>query len=327
MYKISIKMVGQRYNHVGRRHNHVMDLFESKDVVRICAPMVRYSKQPFRQLVRRYNCDLTYTPMIIADSFLKSNESRNADYTTSEEDEPVIMQFAANNASDLANVAELVQPYCDGIGLNCGCPQKWAMAEGYGCDLLKRPELLKDMVQQTRQRVGNDFPIEVKIRINKDLRQTISLCQQAEHAGISWLSVHGRSVTQRREPVDYEAIRTIKDSLSVPVVANGDIKSEDDVIKVKLMTNVDGVMAAQGMLNNPAMYSGYSITPECCIKDWLNISVKLGTPFVAFHQHLIFMLEKWHTKGERHLFNNLSSAAAVFDFLEEHYDITYDDVK
>nr|XP_047146872.1 tRNA-dihydrouridine(20a/20b) synthase [NAD(P)+]-like isoform X3 [Hydra vulgaris] len=288
-----------------------MNLFEEKDLVYVCAPMVRYSKQPFRHLVRRYNCDLAYTPMIMADSFIKSIEARDSDFTTNKDDRPLVVQFAANNAEDLALAAEIIYP--------------WAMAEGYGAQLISKPELINDMIKQTRQRLPQDFSCEIKIRIHSDIRKTVDLCQKAEHAGVSWITVHGRLPSQRNEPVNYDAIKTIKDSLQIPVVANGDIKNKEDAWDVVKKTGVNGVMAAQGMLNNPAMYAGYEVTPLQCVKDWVNIALSLGTPFVTFHHHLIFMLDKWlSNKGEKMLFNNLSSVAAVLDFLEDRYDISYD---
>lgn len=299
-----------------------MELFETKDIVQICAPMVRYSKQSFRHLVRRYNCDLCYTPMIVADSFIKSNKARDADFTTNGEDRPLIVQFAANNAKDFADAVELIQPYADGYGLNCGCPQRWAMAEGYGCHLIKKPDQLKDIILQTRQRIDKEFPCEIKIRIFDDMRKTVDMCQQIERAGASWLSVHGRTSKQRKEPVNYEAIKTIKQSLQIPVVANGDIKSETDIEKVKAMTGVDGVMVAQGLLTNPAMFSGFSMTPKECVKDWLDISLSYGISFTTFHHHLIYMMDKWHTKPERQIFNNLQSITSVLDYLDTNYDIS-----
>jgi len=147
----------------------------------------------------------------------------------------------------------------------------------------------------------------------------VDLCRKAEHAGVSWIAVHGRTTEQRHQPVNYEAIKLIKESVTVPVVANGNITSESDVERVRKMTGVDGVMAAQGMLNNPAMYLGYDETPLFCIEDWVNISLSLGTHFTQFHHHLMFMLEKIQSKAERLVFNNLSSTTGVLDFLEKHY--------
>jgi len=301
----------------------ILDLFSEKDVVRICAPMVRYSKLSFRALVRKYNCDLAYTPMIISDAFVKSQEARDVEFTTNNADRPLIVQFAAANATDLANATEMIKPYADGVGINCGCPQRWAMAEGIGAHLIKHPDLICDMIKQTKQRVGNEFPCSIKIRVHPDLRKTVDMCQKAEHAGAAWIDVHGRTIQQRRDPVDYDAIKLIKDSVRVPVVANGDIKCEKDVAMVKERTNVDGVMAAQGLLDNPAMYAGYSVTPKHCVEDYMDIAFQLGTPFVTFHHHLIFMTERWHSKAERRVFNNLSSTAAVVDYLDRFFDIRY----
>lgn len=101
----------------------------------------------------------------------------------------LIVQFAANDGQQLADAAELVKPWVDGIDLNCGtsslatclasfdahrlrragCPQKWAYQEGIGCALLRKPELVRDLVRSTKQRVGWDFPVSVKIRVDPDL--------------------------------------------------------------------------------------------------------------------------------------------------------------
>ncbi|XP_070192063.1 tRNA-dihydrouridine(20a/20b) synthase [NAD(P)+]-like isoform X2 [Littorina saxatilis] len=285
-----------------------MELFSSGKPVKICAPMVRYSKLPFRMLVRKYDCDLAYTPMIISDSFVKSLRARDSDFTTCAEDRPLIVQFAASCADDFADAAEIVAP--------------WAMTEGYGACLLGKPELLYDMVRQARDRVGDpDFTVSIKIRIHDDIRKTVELCQRAEKCGAAWISVHGRTKDQRCQPVNCEAIRTIKDSVSVPVIANGDIKSLADVDNITEKTGVDGVMSARGILANPAMYAGFDETPVQCVKDWLDISLSLGTSFQCFHHHLIYMMDKLMSRAERRVFNSLASTSAVIDFIRENYSL------
>lgn len=77
-------------------------------------------------------------------------------------------------------------------------------------------------------------------RIHKDLRQTVDLCQKAESAGVSWITVHGRTAEERHQPVHYDAVKTVKDSVSVPVIANGDIKYLHDVQSTYRLTGVDG---------------------------------------------------------------------------------------
>ncbi|XP_046578362.1 tRNA-dihydrouridine(20a/20b) synthase [NAD(P)+]-like [Haliotis rubra] len=218
-----------------------LELFSEKKVIKMCAPMVRYSKLPFRLLVRKYDCDIAFTPMIISDSFIQSQKARDSDFTTCKHDRPLIVQFAASKPKDFADAAEIVSPYADGVDLNCGCPQRWAMADGYGACLIKKPELMCDIVKEARARVPQEeFTVSVKIRIHKDIRDTVDLCQKVEKAGASFISVHGRTKHERCQPVHYDAIKVIKDSVSVPVVANGDIKSMDDVSDVCDKTGVDG---------------------------------------------------------------------------------------
>jgi len=106
--------------------------------------------------------------MIVADSFVQSSKARDNEFTTSDGDRPLVVQFAAHNAKDFADAAELVAPFADGVDLNCGCPQRWALAEGYGAHLIKHPELVADMISQAGSRSG--LPVSIKIRIHSDLR-------------------------------------------------------------------------------------------------------------------------------------------------------------
>ncbi|XP_060901745.1 tRNA-dihydrouridine(20a/20b) synthase [NAD(P)+]-like [Labrus mixtus] len=298
----------------------IMDMFEKGKVLKICAPMVRYSKLAFRSLVRKYDCDICFTPMIVAADFLRSVKARDSEFTTNENDRPLIVQFAAHDAQSLAEAASVVAPFSDGVDLNCGCPQRWAVSAGYGACLINKPELVKDMVRTVRNQVDNpNYTASIKIRIHKDLRQTVDLCQKAESAGVSWITVHGRTSEERHQPVHYDAIKTIKDSVSVPVIANGDIKNLRDVESIHQLTGVDGVMAARGLLSNPAMFAGYEDTPLECVWDWVDIALEQGTPFTCLHQHLIYMLERVSSQPERKVFNSLSSTSAVIDYLQNTY--------
>ena len=153
------------------------------------------------------------------------------------------------------------------------------------------------------------------------VRKTVELVRRAEHAGMSWITVHGRTTKQRTEPVNIEAIKLVKESVSVPVIANGDVKTLDDIRAVVESTNVNGVMAARGILQNPAMYDGFTSTPLQCVQDWVDISLRCGLTFTCFHHHLMYMLEKVMAKTERRVFNTLTSTPAVLDFLNEYYGI------
>jgi tRNA-dihydrouridine synthase 4 len=136
----------------------------------IAAPMVRYSKLPFRRLVGDYSVDLTFTPMLVAKEFTRHPHARYTEFSTNTHDRPVIAQFAAKDAVTLARAAEMVSRHVDGVDLNCGCPQTWACQEGIGAGLMKEPELVRDMVRGVKARVGQAFCVSTKIRIHADLK-------------------------------------------------------------------------------------------------------------------------------------------------------------
>lgn len=80
----------------------------------------------------------------------------------------LLAQLASPNAPSLADASELISPYVDGVDINCGCPQKWAFHEGIGCALLRKPELVGDMIRVTKDRLGWGYPVSIKIRIDPE---------------------------------------------------------------------------------------------------------------------------------------------------------------
>ena len=182
--------------------------------------MVRYSRLPFRLLVREFGCDLVYTPMLISDSFIQSDSARDADFRTNERDGPLIVQFASNKPTTFGEVARALWGHCEGIGksacpisilfpgLNCGCPQRWVNQLNYGDILMKQPELLADILASARRAVpDNEFCIELKMRVFEDLSQTVELAKRAEKMGIGLLSIHGRTHSERDDPVRVNTIK------------------------------------------------------------------------------------------------------------------------
>lgn len=195
------------------------------------------------------------------------------------------------------------------------------MKEGYGADLLKKPELVKDLVYQVRNRIPSPFTVSVKIRLLKDIRQTIMFCQTLEKAGVSFLTVHARTPEMRNEPISLDHLKLLRDHVQLPLVANGDVKNLENAELLFKESRCEGVMSARGILTNPALFTGHTVTPLVCVQDWLNITSTIPTEFQCFHHHLVFMLEKILPKKNRILFNNLQSKSSVLSFLENYYNI------
>ncbi|KAH8333763.1 hypothetical protein KR059_003099 [Drosophila kikkawai] len=317
-----------------RPHHNIATLFAEAqpDFLRVSAPMVRYSKLEFRRLVRLNGVQLAFTPMMISDSINNSEKARQNEFSTGADDQPVIAQFAAKDASEFVTSAQLIYPYVDGIDLNCGCPQGWAMAKGYGCGLLRQPELVRDVVQQVRRTLPADFSVSVKMRLlagDNSLQRTIELGRQLEHAGVTFLTLHGRTPAQKhsKDTLNIPAMAEVRQSLQIPLIVNGNVESWADACELHAQTGAAGVMAARGLLANPALFnSAYPLartTPVSCVQQWLDIAASAGDNllFQCFHHHLTFM---WSGEMKRELrvrFNSLSTKEQVVNFLEEHYDV------
>lgn len=162
----------------------------------------------------------------------------------------LIAQLASPNGPSLADACELLAPHVDGVDINCGCPQRWAYNEGIGCALLRKPELVGDMVRRAHDRMGWDWPVSIKIRVDTDPRATQTLVDNAIAMGVSHITVHGRTRHQpSTDPVNLPALAAAVNLVRgrVPTVANGDLWDLDDAAAMR-KTGVDGVMAARGLL-------------------------------------------------------------------------------
>ncbi|KAJ8732740.1 hypothetical protein PYW07_015339 [Mythimna separata] len=308
-----------------KNKTNITDLFSeaksNQSYVKVCAPMVRYSKVQFRTLVKNYGVDLCFSPMILADSFCQNSKARYSEFATTVNDTPLIVQFAANNRNDFIDASTLIYEYADGVDLNCGCPQKWAMKDGYGCALLSKPEIIHDLVKGIKNSLPNDFSVSVKIRILKELNRTIEMCRQLEKCGVSFLTVHGRTPTQKSgDKVNAVALHEVVESVQIPIIANGGIKTLEDADDLQEQVKCSGVMAASGLLTNPGLFSGATRTPLSCVKMWMDMKDKDSDKitFQCYHHHLVFMLEKVLTKQEKLVFNHLSTFETVDNFLNEY---------
>ncbi|KAL9930769.1 dihydrouridine synthase 4 [Glossina fuscipes fuscipes] len=322
-------------NSTERSHCNILDLFkeakrQKHGFLRVSAPMVRYSKLEFRHLLRKNFVELCFTPMIIADSFINSDKARQNEFRTSSDDHPVIAQFAAKNATEFSNASQLIYPYVDGVDLNCGCPQSWAISKGYGCGLLKRPEKIKDIILNIRRVLKEDFSVSVKMRLfyNEGLDSTVDFARQLEKCGVSFITLHGRNMWQKSsEPLNVAAIQDVKQSLQIPLVANGGVRTWQEACDLHEQTDADGIMVARGLLSNPALfnpcYKNQNTTPLNCVQDWLNVGAQKDSSlqFMCFHHHLTFMWSSNMKKKPRLEFNSFSRKQQIYDFFKEKYHI------
>ena len=121
--------------------------------------------------------------------------------------------------------------------------------------------------------------------------------RQVESAGVDFITVHGRLKNQRSStPPNLDAIALVKSTVNCPVVANGDVYSLKDVDHIVKVTNVEGVMSARGILENPALYAGFESTPWGCVERFVDYALSYGLNTHIFQHHLSDMTRDIFTR-------------------------------
>jgi tRNA-dihydrouridine synthase 1 len=249
----------------------------SHDKALVLAPMVDQSDLPFRLLCRRYGSNLCYTPMIHSRLVLDSPAYRKK-FTgkwLETADRPLIAQLCGSDPDAMLEAARLVEPYVDGIDINCGCPQGIARRGDYGAFLLEQEEkllkLVKHMVAHLR------IPLSVKVRLLPDPETnphrlndpsyegfdtpaaSLELYGKLVNAGVHLLTIHGRTRKQKQDltgHADWETIRRAVELYGhkIPIFANGSIENYDDVEECLRQTKCDGVMSSESLLEYPPIF-------------------------------------------------------------------------
>lgn len=234
----------------------------------IVAPMVGGSELAFRLLCRRYGATLAYTPMMSSDKFAVDAKYREEEFQTVAEDRPLVAHFSANNPQKFLDAAKLVQDSCDAIDLNLGCPQRIAHSGHFGSYLLgdEDRDLVTEMVRTVSQ--GIRIPLFVKIRLLDSVLDTLRLVMQLIEAGAALVAIHaryrvnlvGRSGPGARDGAAHlDQVTTIRESVQVthphvPIIANGNVITWEDVVDNMALTGAAGIMSAEGLLDNPALF-------------------------------------------------------------------------
>ena len=152
------------------------------------------------------------------------------------------------------NAARAVELGSYGVDLNCGCPSKTVNGSGGGATLLKDPELIYHGAKAMRDAVPESLPVTVKVRLGWDsLAHSLEIADAVQQAGATELTVHGRTKEDgyKAERINWEAIGEIRQRLSIPVIANGEIWDYASAQRCMQVTGCESVMIGRGALNVP----------------------------------------------------------------------------
>ena len=239
------------------------------------APMCGVTDHIFRTLCFEQGCDLAYTEMISAMGYLCAPGQRaTQELMVRGKKEPrLIVQLFGR---DPDTVAEAARRICelrifDGIDLNMGCPAKKIAPSGEGCGLMRTPETAFSMMKKTVS--ASDVPVSVKMRLGYDAAH-VNVCElahMAEDAGVSSITVHGRTREQQYGgTADWEMIAKVSQTVKIPVCGNGDIFSASDAIRLQKTAGTDAVMIGRGAMGNPWIFR--DIKAAMCNKKVMPVS-------------------------------------------------------
>jgi len=222
----------------------------------LLAPMAGITDLPYRLVMRSFGCELAFLEMVSARSLVHESKKTKRMLSSAAEDRPLGAQLLGNEPESVLKALDNIRPHCfDIIDFNAACPVPKITQKGKGASLLKDPRKVKDLLSILVKNAG--VPVTVKIRAGWD-RDTINareVALHAEDAGISALTIHGRTKEQGyRGGVDYAVIREVKEALSVPVIASGDALSPQLIGKMFHETGCDAVAIARGSLGNPWIF-------------------------------------------------------------------------
>ena len=256
---------------------------------------------------------LIYAEMVSDKALLyKSKKTEDMLYMKDEE-RPISQQIFGSDKESFVEAAKIVceKMHPDIIDINMGCPvPKVAVSAQAGAALLKNPDKVYEIVKSVVEAVS--IPVTVKIRSgwDKNSINAIEIAKVCERAGASAICVHPRTRSQRYEGLsDWNIIKEVKESISIPVIGNGDIRNVDDAKRMIELTNCDAVMIGRGVLGNPWLirdivnYLEDGALPKVISKDEkIDMCIKHMNYLLSFKDEKTAVLEMrshiaWYLKG------------------------------
>ena len=294
----------------------------------VLAPMAGVTDRPFRQLCKSLGASLAVSEMVGANSLLHGSEKTKRRANHDGETRPCSVQIVGADPEKLAMAAKInADEGADIIDINMGCPAKKVCNTLSGSALMRDEPLVERILTSVVKAV--DIPVTLKIRTgwDKSSRNGPIIAKMAQDAGIQALAVHGRTrCCMYKGDAEYETIARIKQAVTIPVIANGDIQDGRKALEVLKQTGADGIMigrAAQGrpwIFNHIRRYLRDGVEepePEATqIAQWMLGHLKNLYAFYGEHRGVLIARKhvSWYSKGQRggnafrQHFNQLQSA-------------------
>ena len=304
----------------------------------ILAPMAGVTDLPFRILCKEQGAGMVCTEMASSRAIFHNDEKTKQLVNTNGEKRPISFQIFGSDEESMAYSAKEFSKFADIIDINMGCPAPKVVKNGDGSKLLLDLEKAEKIIQAVVK--NSTVPVTLKIRKgwDKDHIVAVELAKIAEKNGISMLTVHGRTRTEFFSgDVDLDIIKKVKESVSIPVIGNGNIVDEESAIEMFQKTGVDGIMIGRGSLGNPWIFKNIKYFLENgkkleeptlndrknVMKEHIKLAVKNKNELVAIHE--IRKHISWYTKNLpnssefRNKVNHTESSKEMLNLIDEYF--------
>ena len=210
---------------------------------------------PFRKICKEFGPGLVCTEMVSSKAIYHDDTKTKLLMNTDGEKRPISMQIFGSDEETMSYASKYVSKIADIVDINMGCPAPKVVKNGDGSKLLldikKAEKVIKAVVKNSTK------PVTLKIRKGWDCNNIVAIefAQMAEKAGVSAITIHGRTRTEMYSgKVDLDIIKKVKESAKIPVIGNGDIVDEESALKMFEYTGVDGIMIGRGTFGNPWIF-------------------------------------------------------------------------
>ena len=304
----------------------------------ILAPMAGVTDLPFRIICEEFNPGLVCTEMASSKAIFYNDEKTKLLLNTKGEKRPISMQIFGSDSETMGYAAKYVSEFADIVDINMGCPAPKVVKNGDGSKLLldleKAEEIIKSVVKNSTK------PVTLKFRTGWDHNNIVAtqIAKIAEQAGVSAIIIHGRTRTDFYSgKSDLDIIKEVKETVSIPVIGNGDIIDEESALKMFEYTGVDGIMIGRGAFGNPWIFeriehflkSGEKL-PKVeneeklrIIKKHIELLVKEKGEITGIHEmrkHVAWYTKNMKNSSEfRNSINTIESKEELLQKIEEYF--------
>ena len=222
----------------------------------VLAPMAGVTDLPFRKLCKEQGAGLICMEMVSAKAISFYNKNTEALMEIDKCENPVSMQLFGSEPELMARVAaETEERPFDILDINMGCPVPKVVNNGEGSALLKNPELIVKIVKSVSSAIKKPLTVKVRIGFENEPVDIVDIAKRVEDAGAAAIAVHGRTRQQYYSgTADWDAIRRVKEAVSIPVIGNGDVDSPEKAEALIKETGCDGVMIGRAVRGNPWLF-------------------------------------------------------------------------